>query len=89
MQINKTLALKSAMHVPLIVYEMTKASAALTRSLVSRKVYAYDEVDFFTQPPPLSDMAIDSVHNKQTLLKLACGLSRDEKETFLYTGVLG
>ena len=48
MQINKTLALKSAMYVPMIVYEMTKATTAIARSLVNRKVYSYNEIDFFT-----------------------------------------
>jgi hypothetical protein len=48
MQINKTLALKSAMHVPLIVFEMTKVTTAIARSLVNRKVYSFNEIDFFT-----------------------------------------
>jgi len=52
------------MNIPLIIYEMTKTSTTIARSLVNRKIFSYNEIDFFTQVPYFSDTAINSVHNK-------------------------
>lgn len=62
--LTHTYALKSAMHVPLLVYEMTKCSTNLVRSLVAKKTFDNSEVEFFTQTVKKSELALNSVHSK-------------------------
>lgn len=84
--LSKTYALKSAMHVPLISYEMTKASATLTRELIRRGVYQYSEVEFFTEDTKQTELSLNAVNNRDTLLRHATGLEREVRETFLNGG---